>query len=1178
MQATLLRRLRMDAPAGKSNLREIIREPPYPAKKPGSRDRVGACGLRPHVKQRYSDESSVRARRAHGSDLQAQDPGGTTHMTDLERWLKTLGLEQYARTFHDNDIDFDALAEATAADLERLGLSLGHQLRLLGAMKARRHDLADPENRAAAASQAPDAQRRQVTVMFCDLVGSTELAHQIDPEEMSAFIRRYQDICSAAITQFDGFVAKFMGDGVLAYFGYPRANEDAPEHAVHAALAVVDCLRSLVRPDGRAARARIGISTGLVVIGDVVGVGSAREHSITGDTPNLAARLQGIAEPDAILIGPSTRRLLGEQFEYESLGNRLLKGFTDSIGVWRVTREATAGSRFAATRSTADTAFIGRADETHRLLERWRLASQGRGQAVVIAGDAGMGKSRLVEMLCERLREGAHATCQCSPYHANSALHPVIRYLQRVAGFAPDDSDSIKLGKLERWLGASNADDALDPDTSLVSDLLSLPTDRRPLLELSAPERKAATLDALVRHLKRRADRGKPALIILEDAHWIDPTTLELWTRLIDGIGSAHVLTIVTARTEFSPPWLDRPHVSTLELARFSSIECADLVAQVAMPRVLPHAIVEDIVAKADGVPLFVEELTKSVLEASVNHPAVPATLQDSLMERLDRLGTAKEIAQVAAVIGQQFSHALLASVVSLSDGELRTGLEQLVAVGIAHRQGDGSGSTYRFKHALLRDIAYENLLRARRRQLHERIARVIVSDFAAMAEAEPEVVAYHFAQAGLFELASIYRERAGGRASARSSYAEAVAHFTTALTEAAHIKQPAERMRRELEMLVALGPPLTIINGPQSSAVEDLYQRAHRHATTLADEPGLFKATWGLWYNAVFGRRLDRARDYADALVAVGERSGNEDWLLEGLHCRWATAMFRGEVATALAASRTGIDRYDRARHSWMGPVFGGHDPGVCACVAQTLGLALRGLFVQARRATEEGIALADALKHPNTTAHVLLNALVSAQIGGDCASVERLGSRAIDLADKFNLPTVRSHALFISGWGRAFQGDLASGLKVMEAEFPRASAIGPYFRYYAALLAEGRARSARLFDALEVLRSALETVTEPGVGIFVSELYRQQGVYMLQDASPNEDAAMQSLETAVDIAARQTATLLHFRALLSLARASMAIGVPTRALGALRAFCGTLPAEFTAPDLAEARQLLSH
>ena len=491
-----------------------------------------------------------------------------------------------------------------------------------------------------------------------------------------------------------------------------------------------------------------------------------------------------MAEPNSIVVSRSTHQLLGRQFDYQNLGEKALKGFANPVQVWRVLREAAVASRFAAGRPARPGPLIGRVQEIGLLLDRWQLAKQGEGQVIFLSGEPGMGKSRIVDALCERIVDDPyyHLICQCSPYHTNSALHPVIRQFERSAGFTLEDSAAVKLEKLETLLSAT--DNLSDTTASLLADLLSIPFDGRyPPLEFSPAQRKAATIAAIVHQLARLAEQ-KPVLFVLEDAHWIDPTTQELVTRLIDGIASTRVLTLITARPEFLSPWTGRDHVTSLALSRLSKTQCAELIVCVASARVLTPALVEDIVAKTDGVPLFVEELTKAVMEsATPDRPAVPATLHDSLMARLDRLGPAKEIAQVAAVIGQQFSYALLEKVSPVSIADLATGIARLVDAGLAFPQSQASEPSYSFKHALMRDVAYDNLLRGRRQQIHEQVARALEEHFPAVAEGEPELLAQHFAQGGVAELACAYYERAGDRAAARSNFAEAVAHFSSGLT-----------------------------------------------------------------------------------------------------------------------------------------------------------------------------------------------------------------------------------------------------------------------------------------------------------------------------------------------------------------------------------------------------------
>jgi class 3 adenylate cyclase len=1101
-------------------------------------------------------------------------------VTNIEDWLKDLGLGEYRSIFADNDIDFDVLPDLGEDDFEKLGLTLGHRRKLMRAVAARKLASGSSLERSpevpATETATHEAERRQVTVMFCDLVGSTELANAVDPEEMGALIRRFQAACAAAISRFDGFVAKFMGDSVLAYFGYPRAHEDAVGQSVRAASAIIEKVAQTKRPDARPLEVRAGIATGLVVIGDLVGVGVAREHAIVGETPNLAARLQALADPGTIFVSETTHQLLGRQFDSHSRGEHTLKGFGKPVRVWQVGRETPVESRFAAIGSRGPSPLIGRIDEMGLLLERWQLTRQGTGQAVLIQGEAGIGKSRIVDALSQRLGDEPHVRvlCQCSPYHSNTALYPIMRHLELAAGFAPEDSAACKLEKLEVLLAATDTNTVAT--IGLMAELLSVPTDGRYApLELPPAQRKTAIIAALVDQLTRLADQ-RPVLFVLEDAHWIDPTTQELVTRLLGGIGETRVLGLITARPEYLPPKIGGQPMASCTLSRLTREQCADLAAGTATARTLEPELIDEIVAKADGIPLFIEELTKAVAEsASSDRPVVPATLQDSLMARLDRLGPAKDIAQIAAVIGQQFSRSLLDTVAVERAADVETGLSRLVDAGMVFAQNRATGPGYRFSHALMRDIAYENLLRSRRRQIHERIGRALVERFPETAAMEPELVAHHFSNAQMPDLACTYHENAGDRAVARSAFAEAVAHFRASHVEMIKSADGEDRVKHELALMLKLGPALTIIKGPQSADVEETYRIAHEAGAKADDRVGLFKATWGLWLSANHRRELEIARDRAQELIALSGQVADPDLQLEAFHCRWSTALFRGEVPTALKYTQEGVRQYDQARHAWMGPVFGGHDPGVCAHMVRGMVLCLSGQTVQARKFADSGLSLAEALGHPHTLGFALMNTLTTHQTLGDRDTVYRLGPRLVELAEKYNFPPMRAHALLVSAWARAAGTDIGSGLAIMEAEYPRASAIGPLYRYYAAILADVRERAGRTADALTLVQWALETVTEPGVGMFVPELHRLHGVCLLDLGA--DDEGRRALQTALEVAKQQGATLLQLKAALSMAKATLARGWPRKSLEPLRAVCAELPAEFDAPWLAEASQVLA-
>ena len=1054
-------------------------------------------------------------------------------MSELRDWLSRHGFEQYAEIFEANDIDLDILPELSERDLEQLGVSMGNRRRLHKALAERDTEPAGPS-----AVNAPgEAERRQVTVLFCDMVGSTALSGTVDPELLGALIRRYQDAVAGAIGRFGGFVAKFMGDGVLAYFGFPRAFEDAAERAVRAAINVLAEVAGIELPDGTRVQARVGIATGLVVVGEIVGSGAAQERTIVGETPNLAARLQALAAPDTILVSDATQNLLGGLFELESLGEHELKGFARPVPVWRVVGEAVVESRFAASRAGRDLPMVGRAHEMGLMLDRWHLARGGEGQIVTVIGEAGIGKSRAIEALRAALAGEPHGRIhlQGSPYYSDSALFPVIKHLSRAAHIAAADSAAERIEKLRAAFPRRVASDAAA--LPLLAELLSIPADGLAPLSLMPAQRKAATIALLVDEIVRLGDT-EPALLVLEDAHWVDATTLELMTQLADSIGSARLLAVVTARPDFTAPWQTRPHSTLLTLSRLGRADCARLVAGVAASQDLSAETVAAILDKTDGIPLFAEELTRSMVESAGEAAAtVPATLKDSLMARLDRLGAAREVAQIAAVVGRQFPFAILDAVVPRGGSALEAALTHLVAAGILLPEGRGLERGFSFKHALLRDAAYDSLLLTRRREWHERTARAVEQRFPELAASEPEVLAYHFAEAGQPAQACDYRMRAGDRAVGRSAYQEAVAHFSAGLKSAEALPDAVDRARRQLGFLLKLGPALMVARGLQCAEAEDANRRAAELAEAIHDRPATFRAKWGLWLNANVRRKTSLARDRASELVALAQSSGDGDLLLEAYHCQWSTAFFRGDVAATLDNSRIGIETYDMKRHGHLGPAFGGHDPGVCADVCAAVALRMSGEAEQAAKSIARGLALAEALDHPNTLAHALHNFSISHQIAGDRDAAFAAGSRAAALAQKFGLVPWRAGSLLLTAWAGAVGAGIADAARLVDAEIASAAASGPLPQYFIGLAAEVLLGAGRAADALAHLDRAIAGIDEPGVGFYVPEIYRLRGECLLALGRGNKDEARRAFATARDSARRQGAVIFERRAEASFA-----------------------------------------
>ena len=699
---------------------------------------------------------------------------------DVGGWLRSLGLGQYEAVFRESEIDPEVLLELTDADLEKLGVPLGHRKRLLKAISnLTSAEQATPARRLARVlTEANTAERRQLTVMFCDLVGSTALSAKLDPEDLRGVIGAYHRCCTELIEHNGGFVAKYMGDGILAYFGYPRAHEHDAERAIRAGLSVVEVVPKLATHAGSPLQVRVGIATGLVVVGDVIGAGAAQEQAVVGETPNLAARLQALAEPGTVVIAESTRRLTGRLFDYHDLGTVALKGFADDVSAWQVLGMGATESRFEALRS-AMTPLVGREEEIELLLRRWGQAKAGDGQVVLISGEAGIGKSRIAQSVVQRLSGEQHTRLRhfCSPHHQDSALYPSIAQLERAAGFRRDDSDDQRLDKLEAVLAQGTND--LSEAVPLLADLLSISTGDRYLpLNLTPQKRKEKTLHAQLMQVEGLAAR-QPVLIVWEDIHWSDPTTRESLDLLIDWVPTLRALVIITFRPEFTPPWTGRPHVTLLNLRRLSRRQCDEMILQVTAGKALPKDISDQIVDRTDGVPLFIEELTKAVVESgvlteadnrySVAGPiaplAIPTSLHASLLARLDRLAPVREVAQIAAALGRQFSHELISAIVPMPGRELDSALDQLVAAELIFRRGIPPDAEYPFKHALVQDTAYGTLLRSRRQQLHARIAVKLEGQFSEIVTNQPALLAHHCTEGGLNDRALDYWLKAGQQA-----------------------------------------------------------------------------------------------------------------------------------------------------------------------------------------------------------------------------------------------------------------------------------------------------------------------------------------------------------------------------------------------------------------------------
>jgi class 3 adenylate cyclase/predicted ATPase len=1100
-------------------------------------------------------------------------------------WLSSLGLERYEPAFRDNAIDAEVLPELTEADLEKLGVLLGHRKRMLRAIA----ELGTVPLRAVPAPEraADPAERRQLTVMFCDLVGSTELSARLDPEDLREVIAAYHRAVADVVARLDGFVAKYMGDGVLVYFGYPRAHEDDAERAVRAGLGVIDTVGRL-DVNSLKLQARVGIATGLVVVGDLIGEGSAQEQSVVGETPNLAARLQALAEPDAVVIAAGTRRLVGDLFDYRDLGAVEVKGIADRVPAWQVLRPSAVESRFEALRGSALTPLVGRDEEIDLLLRRWARAKAGDGQVVLISGEPGIGKSRLTAALTERLHADPYLRLRyfCSPYHQDSALYPFIDQLGWAAGFARDDPPASKLQKLESLLARAAPP---DEDVALVADMLSLPgSERHSLPNLSPQRKKERTLEALIRQLEGLA-RQQPVVMVFEDAHWIDPTSRELLDLTVERVGGLPVLLIVTFRPEFQPPGTGQPQVTMLALNRLDRHDRTALVSQIAGGKALPDEVVAQIADRTDGVPLFVEELTKSVLESGLMREegdryaldgalppfAIPTSLHDSLMARLDRLASVRLVAQMGAAIGREFSYALLRSICPLPEDELQASLARLVASELVFQRGMPPDAVYTFKHALVQDAAHSSMLRNVRHQLHAQIAEALTAQSPELMDSQPELFAQHYAEAGLVEKSVTYWGKAGHRSAARSAMTEAAAQFQRGLDQLKLLPDNSERQRQELELLSGLGAALLLVRGFAARETGQTYARAREVWERLGSPSESLHVPWGQFFYHVNRCEFDLAQRLAEDLLRVSRQHNDSAGLVLGHTCSGRALIPVGRFASARSHLEEALALYDPIVHR---PLL--HQVGIDSQVVSQINLGnvlfCLGFPDQALAWNRAAIAGARKLAHPPSLALSLgFGTILLSLVGDDAIFAERLDELFAVVAEHgFSLYSATGAIL--RGSLTVKNGEVTEGMSLLRSGATAYRAIGQeaWMPYFTALVAGASAIAGQIEEGLTLLDEALQIADRTGEHWFAAELNRHKGQLLLRQG--HTEAAEQLYRKALSIAEEQEAKLWELRATASLARLRRDQGRTAEARDLLAPVYGWFTEGFGTPDLKEAKALL--
>lgn len=1094
---------------------------------------------------------------------------------DIQRWLEDIELGKYVEIFLNNDIDFAVLSELNDDDLKELGLSLGHRRKFLKA--ARDIELKSEAPPIAVKSGKASAERRHLTVMFCDLVGSTSLSSRLDPEDMRDLFRVYQDASTAVIHRYGGFVAKYMGDGILIYFGYPQAHEDDPERAINAGFGILEAIKGLQRDIS----VRIGIATGTVVVGDILGEGASQEAAITGETPNLAARLLNIAMPDTIVIAEATRSLVGELFELKDIGRHDLKGFTEGVQAWAVSGTRRLESRFAATRSEYLTALIGRDEEMEILQRRWDRADVGEGQVVLISGEAGIGKSRLAQELEERIGDGPHYRLrhQCSPYHMNSALYPIIDQLERGARFAGGDTDDTKLNKLEALIELSGQ--STTKIAPLFASLMSIPTGSRyPALNVSPQRHKQLTLHSLIDQIAGLSEQ-RPVLFIVEDTHWIDPTTMELLELMVERIPDLPVLMLITHRPEFDAPWSGHPRVTPLALRRLEARDSAKLIDLVSAAQKLPESLREQIAMQTDGVPLFVEELTKSVLEtarASRNASdamIIPSTLQDSLAARLDRLGPAKEVAQIGAVIGREFSHDLLASISMLSAKALGDAIGRLTESGLIYLHGSGSHARYTFKHALVQGSAYGSLLRSRRAEIHAQLVKCLEKDFPETVESEPELLAHHCSESGLAEKAVNYWLLAGQNAMKRSANIEAEGHIRKGLETLEGLPPPL-RQRQEIALLNTLGVCLMPTRGFGNPEVAEVFSKAAQVSETAGDLLGLFVALRGKGQYQMISGDFGAAAEQTNTILGLAEKLEDRDLFIEAHHLGWGCFGFSGDFVAAKRHADAGIALYDRIRDHHLTYEFSGHDPGVCCRTIGSVALWQLGYPDEALARCKDGETLARELDHPLSLTVAQWALGLMHLLRREVCEIRAIGDFLIQQCNEMGFRPFLPLGHMFRGVAMAEQGDFQDGISELREGISRMRATGTCYTLplFQSWLGDLHLKAGQIEAGLSTVEEGMAMVDEYGDRSALPEFHRIKGELLLAQSSEHkaEDAFKQAVSTAQD----QQAKSLELRASTHLARLWHRQGKKKDARELLTPIYEWFTEGFDTADLKDAKTLL--
>ena len=1111
---------------------------------------------------------------------------------DVVVWLRSLGLEEYEAAFRDNKINERVLPSLTAEDLKELGVTaLGHRRILLDAIAALRADasikaplVASEPARPSVATPTgqriaePAGERRHVTVMFCDLVGSTSISAGLDAEEWRDLVSAYLDAASAAVTEIGGHVAKKLGDGLMALFGHPVAQENDAERAARAALSIQRSLADINRKNASSGKpelnARIGIETGPVVV-DAAG-------EIYGDAPNTAARVQGLAEPGTVIVTAQVQRQIAGLFVAEERGSHQLKGVPEPVPLFRLVR-ASGGGRRAGQRHL--TPLIGRDEEIATLMRRWDRARQGDGQLVLIVGEPGLGKSRLIEELRTRLRDTPHTWTEwsCSQLLQNTPLHPIAEWGRQRFGGA-DIPAERQLADLESTLALIKIDTA--ENVPLLAPLLDIPLPRERLPDLAPEELRRRQLAAMTNWVIAGA-RSQPVVLALEDVHWADPTTLDFIRGIVERGALAALLLLITARPEFRAPWAIRSHHATISLAPLDRSQVREMVAELSARHALPNKIVEGLTERTGGVPLFVEEVTRLLLERGEQGgiQAIPPTLQQSLTARLDRLGPAREVAQIGAVIGRGFSYPLIRAVADMEDAALQTALERLAEADILLVQGLLPEGDYRFKHALIQDAAYENLLKSRRQILHRRVGEALRDQFAASAAAEPELLAHHFTQAGLMEAAIEWWGKAGQRSLERSALVEGIEQLTRALDQVALLpKTPASR-REQIKLQVALISPLIHVKGfaaPETKAAVEkaklLIEEAEKLGEHVEDPLLLFTVLYGLWISHYVAFNGDGVRKLAAQFLALAQKQAEAVPVMIGHRAMGHALLLTGHFVKSRAHYDEALRLYDPAKHGIAAARVGGQDARVSVLVHRARALWLLGYPEAALADAAQGVSHAREIEHAATLMFALNHTSVTYVHCGGNYSADALLTELAQLVDKKGAAYWKALGLMTQGALRLLTGNASDAVHLLTTGLKAYQSTGAtvFVPWYLTYLATAYRSLSQHGDAQRMISEAIEAVDSTNERWCEAEVLRVAGEVASLGPEQNSADAQKHFERALAVARQQQAKSFELRASMSLARLWRDEGKVQQARELLAPVYGWFTEGFGTRDLKEAKALL--